>query len=273
MTEATEVDITLNLQDVRNRIQIASDKAGASTSALTATPVVQLVAVSKTKPIELLMAAYEQGNQRLFGENYVQELIDKAQLMPSDVHWHFIGTLQSNKVNGLIKAVVPRVASLTVETVSTLKLAMKLNTAMQTLKNDPSFATAAAAADSGNTQMPAHQLLPIFVQINTSGEDTKGGIEPDQAVALCQDIATSCDQLVVKGLMTIGAEGDLSCFESLYQCRERVAEALNVPTTDLALSMGMSGDFEAAILQGATHVRIGSTIFGARDYSQTAKMK
>ena len=262
MTEATGVDVVLNLQDVRNRIQIATDKAS-SASSLTTSPV-QLVAVSKTKPLDLLMAAYDQGNHRLFGENYVQELIDKAQLMPSDVHWHFIGTLQSNKVNGLIKAVVPKAASLTVETVSTLKLAKKLNTAMQTLKADATSSTAAAAA-AADSDIP--QLLPIFVQVNTSGEDTKGGVEPDQVVSLCQDITTLCDQLQLKGLMTIGAEGDLSCFESLCQCRERVAEALNVPITDLALSMGMSGDFEEAILLGATHVRVGSTIFGARDYS------
>ncbi|KAI2505660.1 Pyridoxal 5'-phosphate (PLP)-binding protein [Fragilaria crotonensis] len=181
MTEATTVDVALNLQDVRNRIHIATDKATAAAS-LTTPPAqeVQLVAVSKTKPLELLMAAYDQGNQRLFGENYVQELIDKAQLMPSDVQWHFIGTLQSNKVNGLIKAVVPKAASLTVETVSTLKLAKKLDTAMQTLKTDAS--STAAVADPN---IP--QLLPIFVQVNTSGEDTKGGVEPDQVVALCQE--------------------------------------------------------------------------------------
>ena len=162
MTEATAVDITLNLQDVRNRIQIASDKVAAtSPSLIAATPAVQLVAVSKTKPVELLMAAYDQGNQRLFGENYVQELMDKAEQMPSDVHWHFIGTLQSNKVNGLIKAVIPRAASLTVETVSTLKLAKKLNTAMQALKTDAFF----AATDSDNEQQ---RLLLLVIGLGSS---------------------------------------------------------------------------------------------------------
>jgi PLP dependent protein len=249
-TRPSEVlsDIALNLQDVRKRVEVAAEAASQ--------PSVQLVAVSKTKPVEQLMEAYNQG-QRLFGENYVQELIDKVSQMPPDVHWHFIGTLQSNKVNGLIKSVFPnKAASLTVQTVATLKLATKLNAAMQEYE---------------------HRTLPIFVQVNTSGELSKGGVEPDQVVTLCQQIVSSCDKLQLHGLMTIGAEGDASCFDRLVQCRDEVlaaASTMSPPTSDLlstgmqALSMGMSGDFEVAIAKGATHVRIGSTIFGPRDYSR-----
>ena len=261
--EACANDIALNLHDVRKRIQISVEKAKTGLSANSSVQEVQLVAVSKTKPLELLLAAYEQGNQRLFGENYAQELIDKALKMPPDVHWHFIGTLQSNKVNGLIKTVYPIVASLTIETVSSLKLAKKLNAAMEGLQTD-----ASVTSSDETPQQRQSFLLPIFVQVNTSREDTKGGVEPDEVVGLCREITKSCDHLVISGLMTIGAEGDLSCFDCLVQCRDNVAEALNIPIKDLALSMGMSGDFEEAIIKGATHVRIGSTIFGARDYSK-----
>jgi PLP dependent protein len=249
-TRPSEVlsDTALNLRDVCKRVEVAAK--GASQAS------VQLVAVSKTKPVEQLMEAYNQG-QRVFGENYVQELIDKVSQMPPDVHWHFIGTLQSNKVNGLIKSVFPnKAASLTVQTVATLKLATKLNAAMQEYE---------------------HHTLPIFVQVNTSGELSKGGVEPDQVVTLCQQIVSSCDKLQLQGLMTIGAEGDVSCFDRLVQCRDEVLAAATStatsPSSDLlskvqALSMGMSGDFEVAIAKGATHVRIGSTIFGPRDYSR-----
>lgn len=236
-------DIALNLRDVRKRVEVAAESVSQ--------PSVQLVAVSKTKPVEQLMEAYNQG-QRFFGENYVQELIEKVSQMPPDVHWHFIGTLQSNKVNGLIKSVFPnKAASLTVQTVATLKLATKLNAAMQEYE---------------------HHTLPIFVQVNTSGELSKGGVEPNEVVTLCQQIVSSCDKLHLQGLMTIGAEGDVSCFDRLVQCRDEVLAAA-ASSSDLllkvqALSMGMSGDFEVAIEKGATHVRIGSTIFGPRDYSR-----
>jgi len=201
-----------------------------------------LVAVSKTKPLELLKKAYD-NHQRVFGENYAQELISKAQDMPPDVEWHFIGTLQSNKANSLVKSVVPNSSSLTIETVASLKLANKLNNAMEAFED---------------------RKLEIFVQVNTSGEESKGGVFPEDALALCQEITNSCTRLHLKGLMTIGAIGDLTCFNVLVKCRDEVALALD--RSDLCLSMGMSGDFEEAIACGATHVRVGSTIFGAREY-------
>jgi PLP dependent protein len=254
------VDIARNLEDVRHWIHQASLNTSSNTSSSSSSSplsqkTVQLVAVSKTKPYELLMAAYDQG-QRIFGENYAQELIDKAQRMPSDVHWHYIGTLQSNKVNGLVKAVIPKAASLTVETVSSLKIAKKLNTAMEGLEKNE------------NVNLSSSSRLAIFVQVNTSGEDSKSGVDPTDVVSLCKEIKSSCENLQLKGLMTIGAEGDLSCFDCLVQCRKEVSEALDIPLDELELSMGMSGDFKEAIAKGATYVRIGSTIFGARDYSQ-----
>ncbi len=224
--------IASNYQSVLERIEKATPPTSQS---------VRLVAVSKTKPLEDLQAAYNAGC-RVFGENYAQELVAKVPEMPDDCFWHYIGALQSNKVNAIVKAVVPA-SRLTIETVSSVKLAQKLN---------------AAVADG--------ERLNVMVQINTSGEDTKSGVEPSEATDLCRFIVNECPQLQLTGLMTIGAVGELSCFDVLRQCRETVQTALGLKQT-LELSMGMSGDFEEAIAAGATNVRVGSTIFGERDYS------
>ena len=243
MSSSSSSQVALNLDTVLKNIQAACEESGRNVND------VRLVAVSKTKPTALLMDAYHAG-QRHFGENYVQELVGKAEELPNDIHWHFIGPLQSNKANLLVKSVLPNAASLTVETVSTLKLANKLNHAMEAISEDD---------DDDDTK------LSIFIQVNTSGEDTKSGVEPSGAVALCREIVEHCPRLDIRGLMTIGAPGDLECFGILNQCREQVMEALDVPS--LELSMGMSGDYEQAIAKGATNVRVGSTIFGERDYS------
>lgn len=239
-------DVAANLDTVLTNIQKACLENGRNVDD------VRLVAVSKTKPSSLVEDAYTAG-QRCFGENYVQELVQKAQELPNDIHWHYIGPLQSNKANLLVKSVVPNAASLTVETVSTIKLAKKLNNAM-------------AAVNSENEEDDDEKKLSIFIQVNTSGEDTKSGVEPSGVVVLCQEISDECPLLVIQGLMTIGAPGDLTCFDTLGECRNEVQEALS-PIAPLELSMGMSGDYEQAIARGATNVRVGSTIFGARDYS------
>jgi PLP dependent protein len=164
-----------------------------------------LVAVSKTKPIEMLQAAYDTGC-RNFGENYVQELVDKVPLLPNDVQWHFIGSLQSNKASMLIGA-FPSVKQLMVETVDSIKLATKLNNAVP---------------DNGDR-------LKVFVQVNSSGEDSKSGVSPgEECKALCENIVKSCVKLEFCGLMTIGAPGDEGCFSVLKDCRAVVAEALGM---------------------------------------------
>lgn len=232
-----ESSITNSLKDVLARVQAASSRAGARPT--------RLVAVSKTKPASALQEAYDAG-QRDFGENYVQELLEKAPILPSDIRWHFIGHLQSNKAKALIEG-VPSLAM--VETVDSEKLASKLN---------------AAVEGAGRSR------LPVFVQVNTSGEESKYGVEPGAScVALARYIATNCPNLQLAGLMTIGMPDYTSRpenFRCLGRCRKDVAEAVGVSENDLELSMGMSGDFEAAIEMGSTNVRVGSTIFGARNY-------
>lgn len=234
-----DIDVAENLRLVRAAIQ---DVCAAQT--------VRLVAVSKTKPVALLQKAYTEGQCRIFGENYAQELVEKVPQMASDVTWHFIGALQSNKANMLLNAFGDDEdisSRLVVETVDKIKLANKLNNA--------------AANKRGK--------LKIFVQVNTSGEDSKSGCAPDEVLELCRQITTKCEHLELMGLMTIGAVGDVSCFDTLVECRNKVQEALGLEQP-LELSMGMSGDYIQAIEKGATNVRVGSTIFGARNYANKA---
>ncbi|XP_022708276.1 pyridoxal phosphate homeostasis protein-like isoform X2 [Varroa jacobsoni] len=216
---------------------------------------VRLVAVSKTKSKEDVIAAYAAG-ARHFGENYIQELVSKAE-DPSikencpELKWHFIGRLQSNKVKQLAK--VPGLWA--VETVATPKVADSLNSSWE------------------SAQRGEPHKLNVMVQVNTSGEEQKGGVEMSEVVDLARHIREKCPRLSLLGLMTIGFADvqpgtENPDFAALAKCRNMVAEALGIEHEVLELSMGMSADFEQAIAQGSTNVRVGSTIFGARDYSQ-----
>eukprot|EP00561_Arcocellulus_cornucervis_P007170 CAMPEP_0185819016 /NCGR_PEP_ID=MMETSP1322-20130828/21525_1 /TAXON_ID=265543 /ORGANISM="Minutocellus polymorphus, Strain RCC2270" /LENGTH=333 /DNA_ID=CAMNT_0028516183 /DNA_START=1 /DNA_END=1002 /DNA_ORIENTATION=+ len=253
--EAAEptVNVAANLAEVRSRIDAKVEECHRAKGS------VRLVAVSKTKPTELLREAYDAG-QRAFGENYAQELMTKASEMPEDVSWHFIGPLQSNKAAPLVKKVgLPQLAC--VETVASMKLANKLNNAVDSL-----------VKDRGEGEDSKANTLGIYLQVNTSGEESKSGLSPGaELIDLARDVAATCPRLSIDGLMTIGAPGDFSCFDALVRCREEVADALGVEVDSLDLSMGMSGDYEHAIERGATSVRVGSTIFGARDYSNLNK--
>jgi pyridoxal phosphate enzyme (YggS family) len=193
-----------------------------------------------------------QNGQRYFGENYAQELMTKANEMPVDVSWHFIGPLQSNKAAPLVKAVgLGKLAC--IETVSTIKLAEKLNRVVEAINED----------------VEEKKKLGIYIQVNTSGEDSKSGVSQGGELAeLVKKISEECSWISIDGLMTIGAPGDDSCFDTLRLCRDEVASVLDRDPNGLELSMGMSGDFEVAIAKGATSVRVGSTIFGDRDYSK-----
>ena len=213
----TSLPIAENLSQVQERIKKAI------TSTNRAEGSVRLIAVSKTKPVELLQAAYDAGI-RTFGENYAQELITKAPAMPADCKFHFIGPLQSNKAAPLVKSL--GLDSLQcVETVCTLKLANKLNNAVSTLQEE---------GEGGGTKQ-----LGIYLQVNTSGEESKSGLKNAQeTVELATKIQDSCPFLRIDGLMTIGAPGDYTCFDTLANCRLAVSESLGVEETSLELSMG-----------------------------------
>lgn len=181
-----------------------------------------------------------------------QELLDKVPLLPSDIRWRFIGHLQSNKAKALCNGTPSLVA---VETVDSSKLANLLNTAW------------------AGTPQGAQRRLDVFVQVNTSGEETKHGVEPADAPALAKHVLEACPRLRFAGLMTIGQPDYTSTpanFQCLLDCRAAVCAATGLVVDDVELSMGMSGDFEAAIGMGSTNVRVGSTIFGAREYPNAA---
>lgn len=237
----SESIIVENWQGVRSRMNDTAISAERDPSH------VRLVAVSKTKPNEDIMQLYEAGH-RHFGENYFQEVSDKAGQLPSDIRWHFIGHLQSSKASKLIRN-VPNLYML--ETIDSAKLATKLHTAIE---------------GSDRTES-----LNVLIQVDTSGEDTKSGVSMEELPVLVDHITTTCSKLSLRGVMTIGAPGDLTCFDRLIAARQVVAQQLGVEEQSLELSMGMSGDFEEAVRRGATNIRVGSTIFGPRAYPASNK--
>ncbi|KAJ2718302.1 hypothetical protein GGI07_005808 [Coemansia sp. Benny D115] len=202
----------------------------------------RLVAVSKYKPASDIQAAYDAG-QRHFGENYVKELLEKAPQLPSDIKWHFIGNLQRNKCKML--AAIPNLW------------------AVETIDSEAKARTMDAAWSSAGHAAP----LNVFIQVNTSAEQSKGGVEADSVVQVAKAVHNSCPSLRLLGLMTIGSvEGSHTRpnpdFLALAQLRDQVNAELGV--AGLELSMGMSGDFEHALEIGSTNVRVGSRLFGSR---------
>jgi pyridoxal phosphate enzyme (YggS family) len=203
-----------------------------------------------------------------FGENYVQELHEKAELLPQSIKWHFIGGLQSNKC----KQLAERIPNLwCVSSVDSVKKANELEKGRKAL-----------LSSSSNTAKEGAEVLRVMVQVNTSGEASKSGVEPKDALELCKHIKEQCSHLKLSGLMTIGAiarsqettpENENEDFETLRRVRDEVAEGLGIEKSELELSMGMSADFEGAIKQGSDEVRIGSTIFGERPPKSEVKIK
>lgn len=227
--------IAANLQAVRARIAAACIAAGRPADS------VQLLAVSKTWPAASVREAAAAG-QRAFGENYVQEAADKAtELAGLNLEWHFIGPLQSNKTRPVAEGFS------WVHSVDRLKIAERL-------------AAQRAAA------LPP---LNICLQVNVSGEASKGGCAPEQGVGLAAAIG-ALPGLRLRGLMTIPEPtGDVARqrrqFALLRHTLERINAELDFRLD--TLSMGMSDDLEAAIMEGATIVRVGTAIFGQRDYT------
>ncbi|KZT53502.1 hypothetical protein CALCODRAFT_551502 [Calocera cornea HHB12733] len=248
------------IAELRENLLIIRSKIAAAVRLSDKKP--QLVAVSKIKPAEDVMACYEDG-QLHFGENYVQELVDKAEKLPQEIRWHFIGALQSNKCKAL--AAIPNLYA--VETLDSIK-----------------------KADLFQKSLPDTRSIPlrIFIQINTSSEDSKSGLPPitstsssSEAVDLAKHILQKCPALHLEGLMTIGSieasttQDENEDFDKLKESRDNLEAALKEAGLTgwgqdgkLQLSMGMSADFENAIKQGSDNVRVGSSIFGARPKKQ-----
>ena len=229
--------IASNLSAVHDRIARAAQRAGRNADDIA------LMVVSKTQPVAKIVEAYEAG-QRLFGENRVQEFSDKVGALASlrDANFHMIGHLQSNKA--------PKAAEVfhAIDSLDSAKLAERLN---------------AAAEKLGKT-------LDVLIEINVGGEEAKSGLAPNSAeLERIFAGAPAWTHLRVRGLMTVppftdDPEGARPYFRQLRELRERIA-ARNLPALTLdVLSMGMSHDFEVAIEEGSTCVRIGTAIFGDR---------
>ena len=202
---------------------------------------VTLVAVSKTKPVSDLMEAYEAG-QRIFGENKIQEMADKHQEMPKDIKWHMIGHVQTNKVKYMAEFVD------LIHGVESFKLLKEIN--KQAKKHD--------------------RIIDCLLQIKIASEDSKFGISPEDALVLLQ----SEDFSTLKNVRVIGVMGMATFTEDQDQIKQEFGvlkttfDSLKTVHLDLEIiSMGMSGDYQLAIDCGSTMVRVGSSIFGARNYN------
>ena len=222
-----------HLKEVRERIEAACRRAGRNPREVT------LIAVSKTKPAQMVQEAYEAG-ARDFGENKVQEILEKKPALPQDIRWHMIGHLQRNKVHQVLGQAV------LIHSVDSLRLAHQI-------------------------QMEAEKKgleVDILLEVNVAKEESKFGFFLEDAEEAIRQIA-KLSRVHIKGLMTIAPfvenpEENRGIFQKLYQFSVDIA-AKNIDNVTMdVLSMGMSNDFEVAIEEGATMVRVGTSIFGAR---------
>lgn len=229
--------ITDNIDHVEKKIAEACERAGRPRES------VQLIAVSKTKPVPDLMEALNYGHN-VFGENKVQEIRDKVEAMGTEgIHWHMIGHLQANKVKYLIGVVD------LIHSVDNDKLAAEIE--KQAAKHDV--------------------VMDVLCEVNMAGEETKFGLKPEETMDFIKRIS-ELPHLKVRGLMTIAPytedpESNRVYFKGLKELKDRI-NAEHIPGVDMdTLSMGMTGDYEVAIEEGATLVRVGTGIFGERHYA------
>lgn len=225
-----------NLKKVKENIERSCAASGRESGEVT------LIAVSKTKPISMLMEAYDCG-QRIFGENKVQEIMDKYDQMPDDVQWHMIGHLQRNKV----KYIVDKVAM--IHSVDSLRLA-------ETIEQEAA---------------KKNVVVPVLVEVNVAQEESKYGLSPEEVLPFLEKVA-DYSHLQVQGLMTIAPfvenpEENREVFNKLRKLSVDIREKNINNITMSVLSMGMTGDYQVAVQEGATMVRVGTGIFGERNYA------
>lgn len=224
-----------NLEEVERKVQAACDRSGRERSEVT------LIAVSKTKPVEMLREIYECG-QIDFGENKVQELIEKYEELPSDIRWHLIGHLQRNKV----KYVVDKACL--IHSVDSVRLAKAIS----------------------EEAVKKKCQVSILIEVNVAEEESKFGVSVEETLPLIQEIA-NYPNIHIEGLMTIAPfveypEDNRRVFRKLSQLGVDI-NAKNINNVNVRiLSMGMTNDYEVAIEEGATMVRVGTGIFGVRNY-------
>ena len=225
-----------NLEQVRKNFELACKEAGRDPKEVT------LISVSKTKPVSMLQEAYDAGS-RDFGENKVQEIMDKVPQLPSDIRWHMIGHLQRNKV----KYIVEKVAL--IHSVDSLRLA-------ETIEHE--------AARHNVT-------VPVLIEVNVAQEESKFGLKTEEVLSLVESVA-AFPHIHIEGLMTIAPyvedpEENRGIFRQLKKLSVDIADK-NINNVNMSvLSMGMTGDYQVAVQEGATMVRVGTGIFGERNYA------
>lgn len=226
------------IQDIKARISESAARSGRTSSDIT------LIAVSKTRTLDEMIKVAQTGEISVFGENRVQEGVEKIPFWPADLPltWHLIGHLQRNKARKALELFN------SIQSVDSFRLANTLQRICSEMDR---------------------QAVEVFLEVNTSGEASKFGLEPDKAKETCLEIMEKCDRLNVNGLMTIGplTDDERRVRSSFGQLRELRSEIETSSGRSLAhLSMGMSGDYQWAIEEGSTMVRIGTALFGPRDY-------
>lgn len=226
-----------NLEEVEARITRACERSGRERSEVT------LISVSKTKPAEMLQEAYDAGS-RDFGENKPQEIREKYPQLPTDIRWHMIGHLQRNK----IKYIIDKVCM--IHSVDSIRL-----------------------AEAIDEEAKKHGIvMPVLIEVNVAEEESKFGVHLDKTESLIRQIS-ELSNIQVQGLMTIApftenAEDNRIYFRKLRNLYVDIKDK-NIDNVNMCnLSMGMTGDYEVAVEEGATMVRVGTGIFGARSYSQ-----
>lgn len=229
--------LTEKLKRVRASVDEACRQAGRDPKEVT------LLAVSKTKPMEDIMTLYQVG-QRAFGENYVQELREKAEALPKDIEWHMIGHLQRNKV----KYIAPYVAM--IHSVDTLALAMTID----------------------KEAKKCGRIIPILIEVNVAQEESKFGVTLEEAPNLVSAVM-KLENVELRGFMTSAPfledpEDDRIYFRKLKELTVDITQKTFDNDKGAVLSMGMSNDYRVAIEEGSTLVRVGTDIFGARHYGQ-----
>ncbi len=224
-----------------NLRKIESDIASACSESGRNREDVKLIAVSKTKPVSALQEAYDLGI-RDFGENKVQELLDKYEQMPGDIRWHMIGHLQRNKVKYIVDKVYM------IHSVDSYRLAEEIS--REAVKKNVN--------------------VSVLIEVNVAGEESKFGASVEETVSLVEDIA-KLPNLTIRGLMTIAPYVENSEENRLYfaKLRQIYVDIIHKNIDNVfmeELSMGMTGDYEVAITEGATYIRVGTGIFGERQY-------
>ena len=236
MKETRIVMIKENIAYVQEKIDVACQKSGRNHKE------VRLIAVSKTKPVEMLREAYDAGC-RDFGENKVQELVDKYDQLPSDIRWHMIGHLQRNKVKYIVGKVF------LIHSVDSLRLAEEIS----------------------KEAVKKNVTVSILLEVNVAEEESKFGVHKEEVLSLVQE-AAKLPGIRIKGLMTIApnvddAEENRAVFAQLKQIYVDIIQK-NIDNICMEeLSMGMTGDYAVAVEEGATYVRVGTGIFGERQYT------